>query len=300
MFTFSKPLDEITETDLQKLVEDHLEENRQLEYKRELPGTADSDKREFVRDVVSFVKSAGGHIAFGIAESNGVPTGLAPISEQRIDGEKQRLESIIRTSIEPTIQGLKIGSVKLGSGCALVIEIPRALFGPHMSKNRRAFIGRTPAGKFDLDVNEVRAAFVGAEAASVRLRDFRADRTANIQNGNALWPLCSSRVVVIHLVPLASFASGYKCEIDKIPQDVMPILYPMNRSRRSTYVPRFTFGGYSNQMGSDGSDGCPLLGYSHLFRNGAIENVNARFLILRVPLIPLGMWIPLTFIGWRF
>jgi predicted HTH transcriptional regulator len=91
MFTFSKPLDEIIEADLQRLIDDHLEENRQLECKRELPGTSDADKKEFVRDVVSFANSAGGHIIFGIAESNGIPTKPAPISEARIDEAKLRL-----------------------------------------------------------------------------------------------------------------------------------------------------------------------------------------------------------------
>jgi hypothetical protein len=276
MFTFSKPLGEITGADLQRLVEDHVQENRQLEYKRELPGTGDGEKREFARDVVSFANSAGGHIIFGIAESNGVPTELAPISEAKIDDAKLRLESIIRTSIEPAIQGLKIDSVKVASGHALVIEIPRGLFGLHMIKNRDAFITRTSAGKSELDVNEIRAAFVGAEAAVRRLSEFRADRTTNILDGNALWPLCSGRVGVIHLLPLASFASGYRCEIDKIPQEVAPILYPMGR-RPSTYVPKFTFDGYVNQMSWD-SDRRALPGYSHLFRNGAIENVNAGFL----------------------
>jgi hypothetical protein len=45
MFTFSTPLDEITEADLQRLVEDSVEENRQLEYKRELPGTGTEEKK---------------------------------------------------------------------------------------------------------------------------------------------------------------------------------------------------------------------------------------------------------------
>jgi hypothetical protein len=52
MSTFSKPLDEITEADLQRLVEDNVEENRPLEYKRELACTGTAEKKEFVRDVV--------------------------------------------------------------------------------------------------------------------------------------------------------------------------------------------------------------------------------------------------------
>jgi hypothetical protein len=166
--------------------------------------------------------------------------------------------------------------VKLASGRALVIEIPRGLFGPHMIKNRGAFVARTSAGKSDLDVNEIRAAFVGSEAAVRRLSEFRAARTANILNGNALWPLCSSRIGVIHVLPLASFASEYTCRIDKIPKEVVPILYPMGR-RPATYAPKFTFDGYSNQMSRASADGA-LIGYSHLFRNGATENVNAGFL----------------------
>jgi Schlafen, AlbA_2 len=278
MFTFSKPIGEIGEQDLLGLIESGVIENRQLEYKAELPETGDNAKKEFVRDVVSFANSAGGHIIYGIAESSGVPTRFEPISEDKIDGAKLRLEQIIRSSVEPTIQGLKIERVKLPStgGHALIIEIPRGLFGLHMIKNRGAFITRTSAGKSELDVNEIRAVFTGAEATSSRLREFRADRTANIQNGNALWPLCSSRVGVIHLLPLASFASGYRCQIDKIPQEIVPILYPMGR-RPSTYIPKFTFEGYANQMWWGGEGGM-LNGYSHLFRNGAIEKVNAGFL----------------------
>jgi predicted HTH transcriptional regulator len=166
MFSFSKSLDKITEDDLLELVKSAAVENRQLEYKRELPGVAEKDKREFVRDVVSFANSAGGHIIFGIGATNGIPTELVPISEDKIDDAKLRLESMIRTSVEPTIQGLKIESVKLSKGRALIIEIPRSLFGLHLIKGRGAFITRTSAGKSELDVGEIRAAFAGAEAAS--------------------------------------------------------------------------------------------------------------------------------------
>jgi schlafen family protein len=168
-----------------------------------------------VRDVVSFANSAGGHIIFGIAQSRGLPTEFVPISEEKIDDAKLRLENIIRTSVEPTIQGLKIDSVKLSSGRALLIEIPRGLFGLHMIKGHGAFITRTSAGKLELDVNEIRAAFAGAEAASARMREFRADRTAKLQSGDALWPLVSRRVGIVHLLPLTSVATGYTCAIDK-------------------------------------------------------------------------------------
>jgi hypothetical protein len=275
MFTFSKSLDEITEQDLQALIDGRVEESRQLEYKRELPRTGDRDKREFVRDVVSFANSAGGHIIYGIAETNGVPTEFAPISQDKIDDAKLRLESIIRTSIEPTVQGLKIASVTLTVGRALIIEIPRSLFGLHMIKNRGAFVIRMSAGKADLDVNEIRAAFIGAETAVQRLSEFRADRTAKISNGDTLWPLSSDRVLAIHLLPLVSFSSGYTCAIDKLPQEVTNLLYPARR-RPWNFTPKFTFDGFANLI-TFGA-GQPVEGYGQMFRNGAIEAVNAALL----------------------
>jgi predicted HTH transcriptional regulator len=173
MFTFSKPVSEINEQDLLALIDGRVVENRQLEHKRDLPGGTDRDKRELVRDVVAFANSAGGHIVFGIAQSKGLPTELVPISEDKVDDAKLRLENIIRTSIEPTIEGLKIEPMKVSGGYALIIEIPRGLFGLHMIKGRSAFIAPASAGNSELDVSEIRAAFVGAEAAVARLSEFR-------------------------------------------------------------------------------------------------------------------------------
>jgi hypothetical protein len=274
MFTFSKPVDQITEGDLQRLVNDQIGENRHLEYKRELPGFTDAAKREFVRDVVSFANGAGGHIIFGMAESNGVPSGFAPIAEDKIDEAKLRLKSIIRTSIEPAIQGLKIDSVRLTAGRALIIEIPRGLFGLHMIKNRGAFVTRTSAGKADLDVNEIRAAFLGAETAIQRLSGFRADRTARILSGDIPWSLSGKRIITMHLLPVASFSSGFSCAIGKVPEEARNLLYSVGR-RPAVFRPTFTFEGYANLFAGNMQR---VEWYSQLFRNGAIENVNATLL----------------------
>jgi hypothetical protein len=274
MFTFAKRLDEITEADLERLIADRVEENRQLEYKRELPGSSDADKRELVRDLVSFANSAGGHIIFGVAASNGVPMKFAPIPEDRTDEATLRLENIIRTSVEPAIQGLKIRSVKVASGRVLIVEIPRGLFGLHMIKNRGAFVVRTSAGKADLDVSEIRAAFVGAEAAAQRLGEFRADRTGKILNGDLPWSLSGGPILTIHVLPLVSFSLGHICAVDKIPEAAQKLLYPVGKS--PLLRPTFTFEGFANLI-SFGANVQPVEAYSQIFRNGAIENVNAGY-----------------------
>jgi hypothetical protein len=272
MFTFAKPLHEITEGDLQRLIADKVEENRQLEYKRELPRSSDQDKREFVRDVVSFANSAGGHIIFGLAAPKGVPMEFAPIPEERIDEATLRLENIIRTCVEPAIQGLKIQSVVVATGRVLIIEIPRGLFGLHMIRNRGAFVVRTSAGKADLDVTEIRAAFVGAEAAAQRLSAFRADRTGKILDGDLPWSLSGGPILTIHVLPLVSFSLGYICAIDKIPEAAQKLLYPVGRS--PLLRPTFTFEGFANLI-SFGANVQPVEAYSQIFRNGAVENVHA-------------------------
>lgn len=46
-----KPLNEITEADIQEIKANGVPEGNDIEYKRELPGTSDEQKREFLADV---------------------------------------------------------------------------------------------------------------------------------------------------------------------------------------------------------------------------------------------------------
>jgi predicted HTH transcriptional regulator len=75
---FGKLFDQIDSIDLEQLVADRVPEGRELEYKRELPGNADEDKREFLYDVTSLANASGGFLIYGIEEKrdeNGKATG---------------------------------------------------------------------------------------------------------------------------------------------------------------------------------------------------------------------------------
>src|SRR6266404_9373581 len=52
--------------------------------------------------------------------------------------------------------------------------------------------------------------------------------------------------------------------------------------RPSVFTPKITFDGYANQLNWGGASGA-LAGYSHIFRNGAIESVNAELLTKTFP-----------------
>src|SRR5713226_6828035 len=102
MLPFDKKLEDLEEQDLQRLIDVSVAENRTIEYKAQLPGSTNEDKKEFLRDVVSFVNSAGGHIIYGIeADKNAIPVRFANIPSDAVDKQTLRLEQIIRSGIDP-------------------------------------------------------------------------------------------------------------------------------------------------------------------------------------------------------
>lgn len=77
MTLFGKHLDSITEADLQALVDNEVAEDKLTEYKQELPGGGDSQRKEFLYDVTAFANASGGDLIFGVKEQGGA-TGSAP------------------------------------------------------------------------------------------------------------------------------------------------------------------------------------------------------------------------------
>lgn len=53
----SKNLSEVVEDDLRSLISNGVNEGRMIEYKRELPGNSDGDKKESLADVSSFANT---------------------------------------------------------------------------------------------------------------------------------------------------------------------------------------------------------------------------------------------------
>lgn len=122
-----KPIDSITENDLQTLIDNKVPETKTIEYKESLPKNSDSDKKEFLADVSSFANASGGHLIFGIRESSGLPSELCGMEITNADAEIRRLENIIRDGLEPRISGLQTRAVPLQNGrTAIMIWIPKS------------------------------------------------------------------------------------------------------------------------------------------------------------------------------
>ena len=64
---------ELTEADLIDLIGVEAE-GKSLDYKRDLVGSTDANKKEFLYDASSFANSQGGYLIFGMDEANGLPS----------------------------------------------------------------------------------------------------------------------------------------------------------------------------------------------------------------------------------
>ena len=76
------------------------------------------------------------------------------------ESQEQRLESIIRSGVDPRIPGIAMRWIPTPSDgdASLIIRIPKSLLGPHMVifGGVRRFHGRGASGNFPMDVREIR------------------------------------------------------------------------------------------------------------------------------------------------
>jgi len=80
----------------EQLIQDEVEEDLHLEYKREI-GT---NSGEIAKDLSAFANSDGGYIIYGIEEDNHKPKQIIPITGT---GIKERLDQIAQTGIDPAL-----------------------------------------------------------------------------------------------------------------------------------------------------------------------------------------------------
>ena len=185
-----KRLDDIAEQDLVALISNGVREGRTIDYKRELPGKSDGDKKEFLADASSFANTAAGDLVFGMDEDQGLPTQVTGVQAAELDLEVRRLESILAAGLSPRIRyAMRVVSTD-GGQRVLVMRVERSWIGPHrvIFQGHDKFYGRNSAGKYPLDVNELRGAFTLSSTAIERIRAFRTDRIIALANNETPIP----------------------------------------------------------------------------------------------------------------
>lgn len=164
---FRGAVENITKADIDFLIESEEPEGRDLDYKESINLGPDHDKSEFLADVCSFANAGGGYIVFGVAERRdkdrvtGIPDTAMGL-EGNIDGLIVAMQESIRNGISPRVPVSLARIPGFPRGDAVVLHIARSAAAPHMVtfKGASRFYSRGFAQKFQMDVGQIRSAFL--------------------------------------------------------------------------------------------------------------------------------------------
>ncbi len=121
---FNKLFSEITATDIQTLINSGISENTNLEFKREVWGKLDEDRKEMLRDISSMANAYGGYFVIGMEEDQ---AGEAKeiIDIPNVESERDSLLASLMANLHPRIIGLDINVIKFEDGKKiLLIRVP--------------------------------------------------------------------------------------------------------------------------------------------------------------------------------
>ena len=204
--TLFKNVEEIEILDMQELV-GNVKEIKSLDFKRIIKIDNDSEKEEFLADISSFANSVGGNTIYGIEEENGLATNLCGFKTNNIDSLILKIENLLRDSIKPRINNIGIKSLKLeNNDFILLIRIPKSWNSPHMIdfKGKTKFYARNSAGKYKMDVDEIRTSFSLSESITEKIKSFRRERLSIIESGETPIILKNKAKIVLHMIPFNS------------------------------------------------------------------------------------------------
>ncbi|WP_296746321.1 RNA-binding domain-containing protein [Mesorhizobium sp.] len=280
MLPFSD-LSKVTKQDLEGL-KGRVSETRTLEFKREMRAGSSEEKIKFLAAVTSLANTAGGDLVIGIETKDGVASDVPGVQISNADAEKLRLEQLLDTGVDQRLPRCQFQQIEVGAGAfVLIIRVPRSWLAPHRVTSNDKFYGRNSAGKYPLDVSELRSAFVQSQAAADRIRSFRADRLIKIQSGETPLQLDAGGRLVTHVVPLSTFATGEVLDIVSLTANGTEMPLPPGRAGSS----------YSHGINLDGvftfsnPPGELARAYCQAFRSGAVEGVDYLNLDERLPYI---------------
>ena len=260
-------IEDIDKDALCSLITNQVREHKTIEYKRQVPGTAENDFVPFIANVSSLANTLGGDLVLGVEASDGIPSSLPGMDLDNVDHEILRLEQMLRNGVQPRIPLVDIHPVAIDHGkFVLVVRVPASWTAPHRVARNGKFYARNSAGRYELDVDELRLAFSMSEGIAARIRDFRTNRIAKIYGRDTPVTTNPGGCVVVHALPLGSFVSNTMLDIASY-EHSNGFIPPM---RGSGWNGRINLDGYVSFTGDYGGSS---ISYTQLFRSGAVESV---------------------------
>ncbi len=195
---FNKDFNDINYEDIKNLIDKKISESKYLDFKSNLHLSKDSEKKEFLSDIISFANAEGGYIIYGIIEENGTPIEVQGILIENLEKLFLQIEQIIRSGIEPIIKGINneeisFKEIKINNDenkYIILIKIPKSIFSPHRVKTSGKFFRRGEKGKYEMSYEELKMAFlrnydvldVDKKLFKEFLKDFATNKMQNLKD----------------------------------------------------------------------------------------------------------------------
>ncbi|TGM48835.1 AlbA family DNA-binding domain-containing protein, partial [Leptospira vanthielii] len=259
----NKNFENIKIEDITQLIENGVPESKTIEYKLELNDDNADSKKEFLADLSSFANSEGGDLIYGLRCENGVPIEIIGIDVDNIDQKLLQLENIIRDGLSPRII-FNIKYIELNSKYLFIFRVSKSWSKPHRIeyKNYHRFYGRNTAGKYLLDINELRNNFLSTNDIVTNIKNFITNRNTEILSNNGIAKLNDGCKLAIYLIPLNSFVSNQTFDLFKVKDIFCP-------PSQYNWEFRTNLEGFLKYTISDEN----ITSYVQLYRNGIIEAV---------------------------
>jgi len=204
-----KDIRSITTTDLFALRDEKVRESRHLDYKQELPGNQNSERKEFLKDVTAMTNAGGGVLLYGITEKRikekktGYPEEIVGVAANVTDDDLRRLENMIRDNSDPPLTRCVAVAIPVSESNAVVgIGVPRSLLAPHaVSIGSRTYWRRGSAGNYPLDTRELRQMFLEGATWDEEVEEYRRTRTAAVRQRIFIPNLDTDGSFFLHVLP---------------------------------------------------------------------------------------------------
>jgi hypothetical protein len=145
--------------DVEKMIQDQVQENIHLDYKRSAAVRRGSRERdELAKDVSAFANSDGGVLIYGVEEKDQLPI--------RVDGgvddsecSREWIEAALMTGITPRVDDVRILPLVTTPGRTMyVIEVAKTFRGPHQGPDKRYYKRHNfkSVPMEDYEINDVR------------------------------------------------------------------------------------------------------------------------------------------------
>jgi len=176
---FNKIIENLEFEDINWLISNQIEENQNLEYKRELWGDTVGGKKERLRDIVSMANGYGGYIIIGI-EEDGSGRASSIMNVQDAEEKKVSILSSLFANTQPRLQSVKIRILTNDeiSVSVMVINVPNSFKKPHMItfEGANKFWIRHDSQKMLMSIEEIKSAVVATINITNEIDSFFAKR----------------------------------------------------------------------------------------------------------------------------